>query len=158
MYWPADDRSRHPVGEHVNRRFLIDAAERVAWTAVEAAAGALIAAGAFNANAGKAAVFAGLTAAAGVVKVTAAKFVGDRQSAALGPTPDQDAQRQLRAAFATAAAANARAAEVDKQVADARSRLAAADPPRDLAPQVPVTVAAVAKKKPAKKPTKKAGK
>jgi hypothetical protein len=75
----------------LTRRFLIDAVERIGATAAEAALGALIAAGAFNAKTGQAALVAGLTAAASAVKALAARYVGSRDSASLapsiGPTP-----------------------------------------------------------------------
>lgn len=126
----------------MNRRFLIDAAERVAFTFLEAFAGAIVLAGALDLSTAKAALIAGVTAAAAVVKSLAAKFVGRKDSAAMLPA-DSPPERQVPVAGPVDPSFIEHAAHVDLS---------------DLAPQVPVTVAAVAKKKPAKKPTKKAGK
>lgn len=85
----------------MNRRFLIDAAERVGMTFLEAGAAALIAAGAFNAETGEAALIAGLTAAAAVIKTIAAKFVGPHDTASIVPSIEYAAPDEVKAKSAS---------------------------------------------------------
>lgn len=73
------------------KTFLLDAGERVVATFVEAAVGSVILAGALNLDVAKAAGLAGTLAALTVIKSLAAKFLGDKQTAAALPlvTPNR---------------------------------------------------------------------
>ena len=64
--------------------FWKDAFERVAWTFVQAASGSLLAVGLLDLDALKAAGVAGLVSVMAVIKVIAAKQIGDPESAAIG--------------------------------------------------------------------------
>lgn len=65
-----------------NVRYLRDAAERVAWTAIQAGAGAAIDIGTSGELSWRA---LGYAVGLAVAKVLVARFVGDRKSAALLP-------------------------------------------------------------------------
>lgn len=81
----------------MTRRFLIDAAERVAATFVEAFAGAVVLAAALDLSMLESAALAGTIAAAATVKAAAASFLGSRDSAAALPaTVDPSAGDQRR--------------------------------------------------------------
>lgn len=69
----------------ITKQFLTDAAERVAATAAEAFAGAVVVSGAFNLSIAKAAATAAVIAGFSAVKAAAAAFVGNKDSASLVP-------------------------------------------------------------------------
>jgi len=64
--------------------FWKDAAERIGWSVAYAIAATFVATSVYDLDAAKAAGVAGLTAALTVVKVLAAKQIGDKNSAAIG--------------------------------------------------------------------------
>ena len=64
--------------------FWKDALERIIWSFVAAAASSIIAIGVFDLDSAKAAGIAGLTAVMTVIKVIAARQIGDPESAAIG--------------------------------------------------------------------------
>ena len=75
-----------PARSTATRLYLIDLAERVLWTFLQAFAAALLLSDALNLDALKAAAFAGLAAVLALVKGLGAKAIGDRQSASTAPS------------------------------------------------------------------------
>lgn len=68
------------------RRFLIDAAERVAMTAAEAAIGVIIVSGTLDVSTGKQALTVGVITGLSAAKAIIAKAIGKPDSASVAPT------------------------------------------------------------------------
>jgi len=77
-----------PARVQARRLYLIDLAERIVWTFLEAFAGVLLLdlADVFELDLWKTAALAGLAAVLSLVKGLAAKAIGDRQSASTAPS------------------------------------------------------------------------